>query len=366
MSDYQDRPFRWAILGTGPVARKFALDLRELRDRAVLQTVASRSADNAARFARDLGVANIAPDYAGAACADVDGVYIATPPHLHEEHALLAISAGKAVLIEKPVALDAAAARRIAAAAKAANVFCMEAMWTRFQPLLGSVKVQLDAGAIGEVRGFEARFMAANKPDPKTGLFDPQRGGGALMHRGIYPLSLSRFLLGPVLESCALGRTGDTGVDEDSALMLRHESGAISTLRSSLRAAGNVGAVIYGTTGTLYLNGPIWRPTGATLIRTKATAGGSGKPRRFEAFRESGAGLRLSGALGHLRGALGRGQTKISAPFAGNGYHYQALAVMEAAAQGRTEAPLMPLAQSIEIMEIIERARAGWPTGDTQ
>jgi predicted dehydrogenase len=364
MSETRENPFRWAILGTGPVARKFALDLCVLGDRVMLYTVASRSYDNAARFAADLNVAEVAPDYAAAVAADVDAVYIATPPALHEDHALLAIQAGKAVLIEKPIALDGAAAGRIAQAAKAANVFCMEAMWTRFQPLLGSVKARIEAGEIGELRGFDGQFMAANQPDPVASLFDPDQGGGALMHRGIYPLSLARFLLGPVADVQSFGRVGQTGVDEDSALMLRHTSGAISTLRSSLRANGAEGMRIYGTAGTLHLTGPVWRPTGAVLVRTHPGGSPPGRARKFEAFRESSTGLRVSGALGRLRGALGRGQTRISAPFTGNGYHYEALAVMNAVRQGQSEAALMPLCESIKIMEIIDQARAGWSAGE--
>jgi predicted dehydrogenase len=351
--------FRWAILGTGAVARKFVLDLRILGDHARVVTVASRAVDNAERFARDLGISNVAPDYRAAVAADVDAVYIATPPALHEDHALMAIAAGKATLIEKPLALDGAAACRIADAAQAANVFCMEAMWTRFQPLLRDLRDRIAAGGIGEVRGFDGSFLGVNIPDPDTSLFDPARGGGALMHRGIYPLSIARFLLGPVVESCAMGRIGTTGVDEDSALILRHESGALTTLRSSLRANGKDGATIYGTAGTLHITGPIWRPTGAVLVRTQPH-GARGGPRRFEAFRESGAGLRLSGMLGQVRGTLGRGQQRIRVPFAGNGYHYEAQAVMEAVQGGQTQAALMPLSESIEIMEIIDRARADW------
>jgi predicted dehydrogenase len=338
------------------------LDLRILGDRVRVVTVASRGVENAERFAADLGVADVAPDYATAVAADVDAVYIATPPALHEDHALMAIAAGKAVLIEKPLALDGAAARRIADAAQAANVFCMEAMWTRFQPLLRDLRARIQAGEIGEVRGFDGSFFGANKPDSDTGLFDPERGGGALMHRGIYPLSIARFLLGPVVESHAMGHVGTTGVDEDSALLLRHEGGAITTLRSSLRVNGREGAAIYGTTGTLHITGPIWRPGGAVLVRTRP-GGSKGGPRRFEAFRESGAGLRLSGALGQMRGALGRGQQRIRVPFAGNGYHYEAQAVMDAVRAGHTEEALMPLADSIEVMEIIDRARASWAGG---
>lgn len=355
--------FDWAILGTGVVARKFALDLCHVEG-AVLHSVASRKPDNATRFARDLSVDHAAENYASAV-QGADAVYIATPPAQHEAHALLAIQAGKAVLIEKPFALDADAARRIAQAAKAADVFCMEAMWTRFQPLLGSVRARLEAGEIGELRGFEAAFLAANTPDPAASSFDPDRGGGALMHRGVYPLSLARFLMGPIAASQSFGRLGTTGVDEDSALILRHNSGAISTLRASLRVSGADGISVYGTKGTLHFSGPIWRPTGAVLTRTYPGGSGPGRARRFEAFRESSTGMRLSGALKHVRHAFGRGQTRINVPFSGNGYRHEALVVMDAVQLGQTQSELMPLCESIEIMEIIDQARTDWATGDT-
>ncbi|MFT6073165.1 MAG: putative dehydrogenase [Yoonia sp.] len=349
-------PFRWAILGTGAVARKFVLDLRQLGGQTVAQVVASRDPDNARSFAKTLGLPDVAPDYAAAVQARVDAVYIATPPSLHEAHALLAFAAGRPVLIEKPIAEDAAAARRIAEAAQAAGVFCMEAMWTRFQPLLGAVRAEIEAGTLGEIRGFEGRFMAANVP-AATSLFDPAQGGGALMHRGVYPLSLARFLLGPVAQIQSFATTGQHGVDEDSVVLLRHETGPLTSLRSSLRAAGPNGCTVYGTQATLYLDGPVWRPTGARIRQTNPIKPGGTGARRFEALRESGLGLRLSVALGWTRAALGRGETRLKTPFSGNGYHYQAQAVMQAVAAGQTEDPRMPLAQSIEIMEIIDQIR---------
>jgi len=364
MTENGKKTCRWAILGTGTVARKFVLDLRKLGDATEVHIVGSRKAENAARFASDFGVEQAASDYSAAVSVDVDAVYIATPPAQHEAHALLAIRAGRAVLIEKPIALHATAARSIAQAAKIANVFCMEAMWTRFQPLLRDLHIRIDSGGIGAVRGFDGCFLGANIPDSDTGLFDPNLGGGALMHRGIYPLSLARFLLGPVVASHSFAQIGETGVDEDSSLVLRHESGAISTLRASLRVNGKDGAAVYGTTGTLYITGPVWRPTGAVLVRSHPSGRTDG-PRRFEAFRESGTGLHLSGALGQLRSALRFGQRRIKVPFAGNGYHYEAQAVMDAVWQGQTEAALMPLSESIEIMDIIDQARASWSTGET-
>ncbi|ARE42553.1 putative oxidoreductase (plasmid) [Rhodovulum sp. P5] len=362
MTELPRRPVRWAILGTGAVSRKFAWDLR--RAGGILAAVASRDPENARRFAHDLDVAVAAPDYAAAVAADVDAVYVATPPALHEAHALLAIAAGKPVLVEKPFALDAAAAARIAAAARAAGVFCMEAMWTRFQPLPTLVQQRIADGALGELRGFEARFCGANLPEAGGGIFDADAGGGALMHRGIYPLSLARWFLGPVAEVQTMARIGASGVDEDSVLLLRHEGGALSTLRASLRSAGDEGITVYGTRATLQVEGPVWRPTGAVLRPTWAGPARPGKPPRLEALRESGAWIAVSERLSGVKRLIrGRGE-RLHAPFAGNGYRHEAQALMAALAEGRTEEPRMTLAQSVEIMELVDAARIAWGRGE--
>ncbi len=357
MSETADTLCRWAILGTGGVARKFVLDLKASgAGRAVV--VASRNPDNAHRFAAELGVATAAPDYETAVQAAVDAVYVATPPALHEAHALLAIGAGHAVLIEKPFAANAAAAARITAAAHAAGVFCMEAMWTRFQPMMETLRAKIASGDLGEIRGFDARFMVANRPDAASSLF----AGGALIHRGIYPLSLARHLLGPVTDMQAMGRLGETGADEDCVLVLRHASGALSTLRASLRADGPEGMAVHGTQGTAVLDGPVYRPTRGHIRWTRPLPAATGQagPRRFEAFRESTFGLRLSRGLGQLKSATGRAATRLPARLSGNGYRYQALAVAEALRAGRTEDPRMTPEESLEIMDLIDRARASW------
>jgi predicted dehydrogenase len=354
----EETQFRWAILGTGDVARKFVLDLANAGARG--RIVASRNPANAHKFARSLSVPEVALNYADAVMADVDAVYVATPPDLHEEHALLAIKAGKPVLIEKPFATNAAAARRIVEAAAAAKVFCMEALWTRFQPFADAVSKAIAAEALGELRSFEGRFMAANLPDATAGLFDAARGGGALMHRGIYPLSLARHFLGPIEEVIPTARLGETGVDEECVLTLRHASGALSTIRASLRSGGAEGATIAGTRGTLHLTGPIYRPTGAVLTPTHAAVAATGQagPRSLEAFRESTAGLQISRMVSGLRSF--RRRTVLPARVRGNGYHYQAEAVMNLVAAGHREEPRMPLAQSMELMEILDEARRSW------
>lgn len=322
--------------------------------------MASRTPENARAFAKSLNIAEAAPSYEAAVSADVEAVYIATPPALHEAHATLALNAGKPVLVEKPFASDAAAARRIADLAKNRGLFCMEAMWTRFQPLIETVSTRITAGDLGEVKSFSSAFCAANQPDAGSSLFNPALGGGALMHRGIYPLSLASYLLGPITEMRTMAQMGESGADEESVIVLRHDNGALSTIRASLRTQTPDRTVIAGTKGTVVLEGPVYRPTDSHLLRvTPAPAAtGQASPRRFETFRESAHGLALSRLLARIRQA--RRREKISAPFKGNGYHYQAIAVAEALAAGHITSPKMPLSESINLLEFMDKARQDW------
>lgn len=357
-------PLRWAVLGTGVVSGKFVQGLRVLGPAARVVTVASRDARNATRFAAQFGVPTAAPDYASAAQhRDVDAVYIATPPSEHEAHAMLAIAAGKAVLIEKPFALNAGAARRIAEAAEAAGVFCMEAMWTRFLPMIARISQKIEAGDLGEIRSLQGNFMIPNRVDAATSLFDPARGGGALLHRGIYPLSLARQFLGPITGLQATGRIGDTGVDEDCVLVARHANGAVSTVTASLRSAGSNDLWIAGTRAVLHVQGPIFRPYQARLITVPArgaAGGNTGGPSggRMQAIKESGFAQRLNQMVPGAVRALLSGHKTLRARYAGNGYHYEAAEVAACLARGQTQSALMPLEQSIQIMDMIDQARA--------
>jgi predicted dehydrogenase len=343
---------RWAILGTGTVSRKFVLGLRPLGAAARVSVVASRDPAKARAFAASLGIPATA-DYAAAVTRDdVDAVYVATPPSEHEAQARMAIAAGKAVLVEKPFAMDAAAAARIAEAAEAAGVFCMEAMWTRFLPLLDAVRGLLAKGALGELRSLQGSFMGSDLPGTGASLFDPARGGGALMHRGVYPLSLARHLLGPIAEVTARGRIGETGVDEDCSVILRHADGALTTLTASLRSPGPNGLVLAGTQGLLALDAPVYRPFRARLTAVTPRDGSRQGAPRFEGAREGGLAQRLNQMLARPGGRV------ISRPYGGNGYHYEAAEVARCLAAGQTVSARMPPTESVEIMAAIDAARA--------
>jgi predicted dehydrogenase len=345
--------FRWTIFGTGAVARKFVLGLRAASDMGAV-TVASRTRANAERFARDLGL-TAAESYEAAAAAPADAVYIATPPSEHARHAVLCLEAGKPVLIEKPFTATTADARAILQTAAARNLFAMEAMWTRFLPAVRRLKALVADGAIGEPRSAAGSFCIANAPDPAANLFSPALGGGALLHRGVYPLSLAAHLLGPVRDVAGLATVGPTGVDEDISLSLRHEAGALSTVRASLRASAPLDFQVIGTDGSILIDPPIFRPFRLTITRTTPRGGEGSGGGRFEALKE-GKLQAVQQRLGPLVRLLRSGRTETHA-YAGNGYHHQADEVRARIRAGERESPIMPLAESLHLVEVMERAR---------
>lgn len=346
----------WAILGTGMVARKFASDLRLAPTEMRALSVASRRVDNAQSFARDLGIPHACETFAQAVATEgVDAVYIATPPSVHEEHALLAIAAGTPVLIEKPFAADAPAARRIMAAAADSGVFCMEAMWTRFLPVMDVVRTALAGEGIGTLRTLAGSFGISSDPSPDDSLFDPVRGGGALLHRGIYPLSLAHQLMGPVRDMTVAGRLGTTGVDEECSLILRHENDVISTITASLRAPAPNDLTIGGTHGALRLVKPVYRPFMLETTRVaprKSTAA----PGRLGRLRDSDLGQQLNQRLpAALRDRLEK-TSRQRVTYTGHGYHYQAEAVARCLAEGQTTSQIMPVHESVALMELVDAA----------
>jgi predicted dehydrogenase len=353
--------FRWGIIGVGYVARKFVLGLRK-SDGGKATLVYSRTEANARAFARDFEIAGVSFSLEEAARSpNVDAFYIATPPSAHPAQAIACLSAGKAVLVEKPFAASSGDAEAIVAAARSSGAFCMEAMWTRFLPLLEPLRAMIRGGAIGTPRSLCGSFGASNLPEPSQNLFNPEVGGGALLHRGIYPLAMAFDLLGEGHLAAAVATRGATGVDEDCVLLLRHQGGALSTVRASLRAPLPNDLTIEGTDGAVHVDAPIFRPFRLTLTKTRPLGRSSNGNPRIEKIREGTlaqtAQQRLRGLAPRFR--LGATQT-VTRTYAGNGYHYEADEVMRCVRQGAKESGLMPLSQSLAMAALMDEARASW------
>jgi len=182
---------RWGIAGPGRIAGSVARDFPHVPD-AELAAVGSRSASRAQAFAADHGVPHAYGSYRDLVTSpEVDAIYVATPHPQHLGIALAALDAGKAVLVEKTFTATLAGARELVQRARERQLFCMEAMWTRFQPAIVAARELIADGAIGEVRGVQADLGVDRPFDPADRLFDPALGGGDGRARGRTRPSLS-------------------------------------------------------------------------------------------------------------------------------------------------------------------------------
>jgi len=261
-----NKPIRWGILATGRIAHKMAHDLKTIPD-AQIVAIGSRSRKNAAEFAAEHNIPHLYGSYAAAARdPDVDVVYVATPNDLHAENVRICLEAGKAVLCEKPFTLNARQAQPLIDLAQSKGVFLMEAMWSRFIPAHRKLHELAWTGALGEIRMVQADFGFRAEFDPLDRLFNPERGGGALLDLGVYPIALAVRLLGIPDRVTGFAQLTATGVDEQSGILLGFPSGAIATLTCASRTQTFNEARIYGTKGRARLHEPFWKADELTTV----------------------------------------------------------------------------------------------------
>ncbi|HEY0240305.1 MAG TPA: Gfo/Idh/MocA family oxidoreductase [Friedmanniella sp.] len=359
--------FRFAVLGTGRGARAFALGLRA-SERVEVGAVGSRSTERAGAFAASLGLDCPVGDHRQALEQPVDAVYIATPPSTHHALALQSLRAGRPVLVEKPFTTDAAQAREVVAEADRLGLFCMEALWTRFLPLVREVDTLLAGGAIGEVLSVTGSF-GSDRADAAH-LRDPALGGGALLDRGVYPLSFVIRTLGRPVSVAAEVVTGPSGVDEECAAVLRHGRGGLSTVHASFRGELANDVRYVGSQGSLWVRGPVYRPVSASLSKAHASGAAAAEP----TAAAPGSGLRsgLTSSITDAPWAHGLRQVAglvlpraartrslpLVRPYRGNGYHYQAEEVERCVRLGLRESPVMPTDESVAVLETVDLIRA--------
>jgi predicted dehydrogenase len=316
-----DTTTRWGIIGTGKIAKAFAAALRETPG-AILAGVASRSIGSAEAFAREQNVLQAYGSYeALAGASDIDLVYIATPHTEHAANAMLVLEGGKGVLCEKPFTMNRPEAEKVVALARAKKLFLMEAMWSRYMPALAEVKRIIASGEIGAVHQVTADFGFTADVGPEHRLLNPELGGGALLDLGIYPLSLSTALLGPVASVTAQAEIGATGVDLNTGFILRHEGGGISSCACSITTHTPVELTVSGERGFIRMN------------------------TRFHHAKS----ITVTPADGAAR--------TVDTPFLGNGYVHEAIEAQRCWHAGLLESPGMPLDETLALMGVMDTIR---------
>ena len=312
---------RLGIVGTGRMAQDFASSLPHAPG-IELVAVSSRRQETADQFASRFKVPNAVVGLdALLAIPDVDLVYIASPHAMHCDETLRSLEAGKHVLCEKPFAINAAQARRMVDLARAKKLFLMEAMWTRYIPAVVRLREMLAEGVIGKVQllvsggGFIPPF------DPENYLFRPDLGGGVLLDAGIYLVSYASMVFGSPSRIHASALLGITGVDDHDAFLLEHPNGEFANLYVSLRAKRSPDVLLIGEKGSIHMHPPLFVPSAMTLKLT------------------------------------GQEDATIAMPFEGNGYQFEAIEAARCIRAGLLESPVMPLDESVSILETMDEMR---------
>jgi len=258
----ESKPLRWGIFGAGWIAEAM-VNTAQKNSSQQFVAVASRTPGKAEAFAQKMKIESFHNSYEElAAREDIDAIYIATLPSDRLEVALVAINAGKPVLIEKPITMDLAEAEQIYAAAKTKKVLAMEAMWTRFLPQMDIARQLVTDGALGDVELVVSNFCQNNLG--VTRLFTPG-GGNPIIDMGIYPAALSQQFLGNPKEIHAFGKLHPNDIDEETHTFMRFANGSRSNFVLSARTTLPHWAGVSGSKGAITFGTPWFTPSSITF-----------------------------------------------------------------------------------------------------
>jgi predicted dehydrogenase len=318
---------RWGILSTARIAEKFAKAVAHLDDAEVI-AVGSRKQATADEFADQFDIPRRHASYeALAADPDVDAIYVATPHNFHAENMLLCLEAGKPVLCEKPFTVNADEAKKVATLAREKGLFLMEAMWSRFLPIAAKARELIADGAIGDVLRVQVDFGFRSGWNPEGRLLNPDLAGGALLDVGIYVASFASMVFGGEQPDriASMAHLGETGVDEQNAAILGYPGNRMAIISSAVRVNTPQEAWISGTEGMIRLHSRWWNGETLTLNR----------------FGEDEETFELS--MGEY-----------------NGFEYEIMEANECLREGKKESAIMPVDETIAVMETLDRIRDQW------
>lgn len=317
---------KWAILGTGKIANRFAEALNHIPEQAELLAVGSRQQATGDAFGDKYHIPRRYTSYEEVASdPDVDIVYIGTPGVYHLRDVAMSLNHGKHVLCEKAFAINAREAQTMVDLAREKKLFLMEAMWTRFFPIHVRLRELLAEGAIGTVNGITINFLAKPPFDLNNRFFNLELGAGVLLDTASYGVSWASSLFGEPEAVTGLATFGESGADYQTALVLRYKAGQLVSLMSSQISYDDKDAVVFGDKGKIVVHSPWYKPDKMTL---------------------------------HVEG---RDPELIHLPLGDyNGYEYEAMEVMNCIKAGRTESEIMSLDETLSIMRTLDAVREQW------
>lgn len=315
------KTIRWGILGPGKIAHKFAEGLKHVSN-SELFAIGSRNKQKAQEFANQYNAKKVYGSYLDLVTdPEVDIIYVATPHNLHFENTMLCLENGKSVLCEKPFAVNEKEVGQMIGKAREKNLFLMEGLWSRFLPQIIKAKELIENGAIGEIKFMKADFGFNSPYDPASRIFNQKLIGGSIMDVGIYPVSLSMFLLGMPQRIVANAGIGPTGVDHSCSMSFSYEQDLISVLYSSVVAKTDVTAEIHGSKGKIVFPEQWFRPVPFYLIDEY----GNRNDYHFD--------------------------------FKGNGYNYEAQEAVDCLLEEKMQSSLMKWSDSLNLIKLLDEIR---------
>jgi len=314
------KTYKWGIIGPGKIAHKFAAGLTEVPG-AELYAVASRSVAKAEEFAEEFNTTKFYGSYEELVKDEaVDIIYIATPHVFHHEHTLLCLKNKKAVLCEKPFAMNKEQVNEMILTAKKKNIFLMEALWTYFLPHYQYVLELVKSEKFGKITGLEADFGFEAPYLPEKRLFNKDLGGGSLLDIGIYPVFAALTLLGKPDTISAKAEFRETGVDESCSIVFNYQNGVRAHLLSTIDKTTTTTATINFEKARLTINRRFHEPTSVTILHNNQ-------------------------------------EETISFDVNTNGYNFEAEHVQQMLAQARTESTVMSFEKSLELIGLLDEIR---------
>ena len=322
---------KWGIVGTGNIATQFAQGLQQVKD-AQIYAVASRDIERAHAFAQQFDIPNCYGSYEEMANdTEIEIIYIGTPHPQHYENVMLFLDAGRPVICEKPLGVNAAQTEKMIKKAREKNVFLMEGMWTRFFPAFQQMQSWVRAGRIGERKMLHAAFGYDGGANRKQWRFSHDMAGGALLDVGIYPLAMAFAMFGadPVQITAAANIVD--GVDEYNTFTLTYADGSLAVLSSAIGLKLDNRVCVSGTKGAALMGEGWWHPDRA----------------EFAMAREKDAGVSPEREV-------------FDQPYPASGFQFEAQAVQQCVLEGMKESPVMPLDETLKIAQTMDRIRKEW------
>lgn len=314
---------RIGIMGTGKIAGIMAGTIKKMKN-VKCYGVASRDEDRARQFADEHGIKVAYTSYEEMVLDNkIDLIYIATPHSEHYANMKLCIENGKNVLCEKAFTANAAQAKEIIDLAHEKGVFVAEAMWTRYMPMLTTIKGVLNSGIIGEPTMLTANL--GYNIVSKERIYKPSLAGGALLDIGVYTLNFAAMMFGKDIDKIESSCVKlESGVDASESITVKYKDGKMAVLNCTVNGISDRRGVIYGSKGFIVVEN-------INNFESVTVYDASYKP----------------------------GKTT-KAPKQITGYEYEVYSCFEAIDKGELECWEMPHEETIRIMKQMDELRAQW------